>query len=242
VETQGRHIAAKEAVLSSLREKCDTLTTENRHMSRALEKETSAVGYLRSAWDADTERHLSTIEWVQAEVDELQRQMCRAQEFEAKMKKKHEASSYVRGLRPSLGISISKAANSRGLEVKAVRDGPLQEKGVKEGHIIEYMNSVRTDNSAAVESILNQSQPGDQLHLLIGDDGPNGTSSYVVSMLLPFASSSDPKHIEPKKLKDVWRVCHGLVRKTDLDPSSLPRDTSRLKPRPRRTPKKSMRQ
>jgi len=104
------------------------------------------------------------------------------------------------------------------------------------GHIIEYMNSVKTDSSSAVESILNQAKPGDQLSMLIGSDGIEGTKSYIVSFQLPFMTN-DYKQVEPRKLREVWRVYHGIVRKTDLDPSSISSREHRqgiLKPRPRR--------
>jgi len=217
VETQGHHLAAKEAVLTSVREAMKKLEHDNKNISLEVERKRVVVDYLGLAYQRLMDVRNDTDEWIKAQIEALQGEMATTErEATLRFKKIKQAESEVMVLRPSLGISIQKTPTQRGLEIKKVlAEGALFGMGVRAGDIILYINNQKITDHQKVAAILNSVRPGDFLSLLLGNDGPNGHNAKTVHLKLPFASA-DAKQLSPKRIRELRRLEMGLVRKQDV--------------------------
>jgi len=247
VETQGHHIAAKESVLSALKDQCTSLNKENKILKVELGRVRAVASYLESGWQHSESRNNTRMEQVKAELEEMNRQLATGAESEARLKKIKEAENILGDIRPSLGISIAmmppnseRKEGMGGIEIKKVNpDGVLYGKGIRSGHTLLYMNAVRTDSDKTVREVMATFKPGDLLMMLLGTTGED-TSNYTVTIELPFAYRSPEKHgrlLGMRQLRDIWRLETGLIRRTDLDPDVIAVQSRGgvLKPRARRS-------
>mmetsp|Transcript_23693 Transcript_23693/g.46198 ORF Transcript_23693/g.46198 Transcript_23693/m.46198 type:complete len:382 (+) Transcript_23693:38-1183(+) len=214
VECQGQHLAAKEAVLSAEREKMKKLEAEVKIQREVVERRQHEVTYLATYWQQQHTRQLNRMDWVKAELEELQRHLSRSPaEADARLKKIKGAEEALLTIRPSLGISVSKTPHKRGLVIKDVKEGGLlYDQGVRKDHIIQYINHREVTNADVVEDLMNKAKPYDYFSMLISGNG----QTYNVCFEVPFMTK-ERKQLPVRRTRDMWRVWLGLVRMQDLD-------------------------
>jgi hypothetical protein len=241
VASQASYIAAKDTALTNMRTSCVRLEREKKILGETLaateaENKSTEVHakYLQGVCSALRESHNSTIEWLKAEVSEMQAHICQNQPhvLNAIRKLVHTAETRAQKLRPTLSILVNKTPGQRGVGISGIKAGTaLDCIGVRSGDIIEWIDEQRVTDHTVMEKVLNQARPGDLISLLLGTDGHQGSLTKVVRFSVPFVDAGGVESkdvLSPllgtgggggngeiatrKQLKTIQRLDFGVVR------------------------------
>jgi len=238
VETQASHLKAKESLLSTMTDSLAKIESDNKILTMERNRERKVVRYLENAWNRHKTVMVSKLEWVQAEIIELQRQLSNGSqnEYSARMRKIKQAEVDIRNCKFRLGISVIKpqspttnSSNPEQYEVAGIHieqvdeQSPLYTQNLRKGQVIVYVNATRTDSHRKIVEIMERAKPGDYISMLTTQSGSGDWNpSNEIFFRLPFELRETK--LNNKALRDIQRLELGLVRKQDLDQKDLGRD------------------